>query len=238
MMKEHIAQFFQKFGYEIRRIDRSHSMVGALMRCVNRGVEVNSIIDVGASDGRWSETCMYFFPNARYLLFEAQLAHQNGLEQFCKKNSNASYILAAAGNRTGKIFFDHSDLFGGFASEVPLNNHYREVLVTTIDAEVNKRGLKPPFLIKLDTHGFEIPILDGAVQTIPMAGLIIIETYNYQLTPESKKYFEMSQYMEGLGFSPIEVVDLLLRKKDHSLWQMDTFFIPSKSKEFDYHLYE
>lgn len=238
MMKEHVAQLFQKFGYDIRRIDRSHTMVGALMRCVNRGVKINSVIDVGASDGRWSEACMNFYPNAHYLLFEAQLPHQDGLEQFSQKHTNVNYILAAAGNRTGKIFFDISDLFGGLASEVPLNSHYTEVPVTTIDIEVHKRGLKPPFLIKLDTHGFEIPILQGAVKTIPMAGLIIIETYNYKLTPESMKYFEITQYMEDLGFSPIEIVDLLLRKKDHSLWQMDTFFIPSNSKEFLYHSYE
>lgn len=44
--------------------------------------------------------------------------------------------------------------------------------------------------------------------------------------------------MEERGFLTIEIADILLRKKDHSFWQMDTFFIPINSKEFSYKSYE
>lgn len=144
------------------------------------------------------------------------------------------YILKAAGRNNGFIYFDNSDLMGGEASETPFKKNCITVPVTSIDEEVKKLNLKPPYLIKLDTHGFEIPIIEGALNTIKDAELVIIETYNYKLTNNSLKYFEMCDYMEKLGFSSIEMVDFLLRTNDNSFWQMDTFFIRSDRKEFTY----
>jgi hypothetical protein len=66
---------------------------------------------------------------------------------------------------------------------------------------------------------------------------VIIETYNYQLTGDSFRFWELCSYMDQLGFVPIEMVDLMLREYDHSFWQMDTFFIPVDSKEFSYNKY-
>ena len=92
-------------------------------------------------------------------------------------------------------------------------------------------------MIKLDTHGFEIPILEGASETLKSTELLIIETYNYQLTPDSLKYFQICEYLSQLGFSSIEMVDHALRSYDYSFWQMDTFFIPSSRKEFSYNAF-
>lgn len=232
MIRRAVRKLFNSIGYDVTRRDSSFTMGGALRRCSSRGISVNTVIDVGASDGRWSELCMEVFPHAQYLLIEANVAHKRGLDSFIRHHPNGEYILAAAGRTCGRIFFESSDLFGGSASDIPGKNS-AEIPVTTIDSEVKARGLKPPFLIKLDTHGYEVPIIEGALQTLPDTSLIIVETYNYRLTPSGMRYFEMASYMERLGFSTIEMADLLLRKKDRSLWQMDTFYIPSQSREFE-----
>ncbi len=238
MIKKLVKLGFNKLGLKLQRFHPNDmTMEGALQRCSNRGLMVNSVIDVGASDGRWSRICMNYLPNAKYLLIEAQAAHKKGLEQFISENANADYILAAAGRKNGKIYFDNGNLFGGIASEVPFENNCIEVPVLTIDDEIKRHQLQPPFLIKLDTHGFEVPILEGAKNAIKNAELIIIETYNYQLTNDSLKYYQMCDYMAKLGFTSIEMVDLLLRKHDDSFWQMDTFFIRSDRKEFSYNSY-
>ncbi len=243
MIKKMMKTGFEKFGFKLQRIREGQksielSMEGGLQRCTDRGLIVNSVIDVGASNSSWSRMCMNYLPKSKYLLIEAQDSHKGGLEQFKIENVNADYILAAAGGKEGKIYFDNGDLFGGIASEVPFEKNCIEVPVITIDEEVKRRQLKPPFLIKLDTHGFEIPILEGAINTIKQAELIIIETYNYKLTNDSLKYYQMCQYMEKLGFSSIEIVDLRLRRYDNSFWQMDTFFIPTIRKEFSYNSYK
>jgi FkbM family methyltransferase len=213
-------------------------MAGGLQRCLDRGLNVNTIIDVGASNSSWSRMCMEYYPNAKYLMIEAQDAHKNDLEKLKTENNNVDYVLAAAGNREGTIYFDNESLFGGLASETPFEKNCIEVPVTSIDKEIKKRNLKPPFLIKLDTHGFEVPILEGAQDALKQAELVIIETYNFQLNNDSLKYYQMCKYMEDLGFSSIEMVDSMLRLFDKSFWQMDTFFIPSNSKEFNYRGYQ
>lgn len=235
-MKRFINKTFKHLGFQIQKADEKLmlTMEGALIRCSERGLNVNTVIDVGASNGSWSRICMKHLPKAKFLLIEAQEAHKSGLDEFTKQFSNADYILAAAGREDGRIFFENEHLFGGLASETPFEKNCIEVPVVSIDNEVKRQNLKPPFLIKLDTHGFEVPILEGALNTIKSAELIIIETYNYRLTKDSLKYYEMCQYMERLGFSSIELVDFMLRKYDNSFWQMDTFFIPSNRKEFSH----
>lgn len=110
--------------------------------------------------------------------------------------------------------------------------------MVSVDSEVEKRNLKPPYLLKLDTHGFEVPILEGARKTLASASLVIIEAYNYQLNPDSLKFYELCDYMDKLGFGVVEIADPLLRKYDHSFWQMDIFFIPKASPSFSYNSYE
>lgn len=235
--KLHKKGYYKSSKKEEENTYNQFTMDNCIQRCVTRGIKINTVIDIGASNGCWSNMCMKHFPDAKYLLIEAQTAHQNALNLFQNQHKNVDYIIAAAGNKIGTIFFDNSDLFGGLASEKKMKNCI-EVPVTTIDQEIKKYGLQPPYLIKLDTHGFEVPILEGATQTLKETALTIIETYNYRLTPDSLRYFEMNQYMEDRGFSSIEIADPMLRINDHSFWQMDTFYIPSKNAAFEYHSYK
>ena len=246
-IKKIIQGIFKIFGYKISNLNAqtivfkhstTHTMKEAIKRCVSRGLNVNTVIDVGASDGRWSRDCLNSIPNANYLLIEAQKAHEEGIVKFKNECSNVEYVIAAAGIEDGNIYFDNSGLFGGVASKSKLEKNCIEVQMVSIDNEVKRRNLKPPYVIKLDTHGFEIPILEGAKDVLKQAELVIIETYNYKLTNESLKYYEMCSYMEKLGFFSIEMVDLMLREYDNSFWQMDTFFVPSTNKEFSYNSYK
>ncbi len=245
-MKKIVKRGFQRMGLNVQRIpsgternwDLSLTMDGALFRCKQRGLPVNTVIDVGASDGRWSRNTMRYLPDAEYLLVEAQPGHEENLMKFKAQNANADYALAAAGPSDGKIYFEASDLFGGLASTTPFEENCIEVPVISLDEEVERRRLQGPFLLKLDTHGFEVPILEGATRILSQAELVIIETYNYQLTEDSLRHYQMCEYMAQRGFSTIEMVDFKLRKHDYSFWQMDTFFIPSSREEFSFNGYK
>lgn len=130
---------------------------------------------------------MKYIPNANYFLVEAQREHEEGLIKFKKDNKKGDYIIAVAGNKEGSIFFDKSDFFSGIASNEKINENYTEIPMISLDSEIKKRNLVAPYLLKLDTHGFELPILEGAKDIIKNAELIIIETYNYKLTKDSLK---------------------------------------------------
>jgi FkbM family methyltransferase len=210
----------------------------ALKRCKQRGLEVATVIDVGASNGQWANLCMEHYPNAKYLLVEAQVEHEEGLMKFKNKHSNVEYIICAAGNHDGEIYFNNEKLLGGIASEKPFEKNSIRVPMFKIDTLIQKFNLQPPFLIKLDTHGFEVPIIEGSSEALKKTNLFIVEVYNYRLSEKALKYYEMCTYMEKRSFSTVEIVDFLSRKHDNSLWQMDMFFIQSNSKEFSYNNYE
>lgn len=209
-------------------------MVSAVEGLKNRKHSFNSIIDVGASDGRWSSLTMQYFPDCNYLLVEANTIHQENLDRFSQSNPNSQYVIAAAGDTIGHIEFDASDPFVGQASHNFSKENTVTIPMTTIDHEVATRELKGPFLIKLDTHGFELPILGGAEQVLAETDAIIVECYNFRLSSESLMFYEMCEYLKQFGFRCIDLVDPRHRPYDGVLWQMDLVFVKETSHEFTY----
>lgn len=227
----------RRAGYEITRADERSTMESALRRFA-AGHPIGTVVDVGASDGRWSAMAHRQYPEAAYLLIEAQAnPHATGLELFSKKFENVHYVLAAAGDHIGTINFDASDPFGGAASKTPLDENDLVVPMTTIDFEVTRLGLHPPFLLKLDTHGFEVPIFEGASATLPTTELIVVEAYNFELQSGSLRFHELCFYLGERGFRVIDLVDVMRRPGDGVLWQFDLFFARSDAPEFSSNAY-
>lgn len=234
-----LKRFFRNLGYEIVSDSSNYmTMDGGLARIKERLIEVNTVIDVGASNGRWSELCMKYFPDAYYHLFEAQKEYEPPLKDFKSKNHKLDFTLAVASNEKGDIYFDDHIVGGGIANKTQIDGNFKKMSASTIDYEINNRNLKGPFFIKLDTHGFEIPILEGAEQTLKQTNVLVIECYNFKLNPTCRKFHEMIAYMENKGFSCIDMVDVSLRKKDGFLWQMDVFFAQSGMNGFSDNKYE
>lgn len=207
----------------------------ALYRINQRGMSIGTVIDVGASNGMWSEVCERHFPTARYLLVEAQHAHENSLKDYCSMRPNAEYLISAAGDGVGQISFDDSDLFGGVATHTPGDWAKATVPMTTLDHEVRRRSLHGPYLIKLDTHGFEREILSGADDTLIYTNLLVIETYVFPRRRAGMPSFdEMVVYMRNRGFDVIDMSEPMWRQRDNCLWQIDMFFVRNDRREFTY----
>ncbi|MEP0870514.1 FkbM family methyltransferase [Trichocoleus desertorum AS-A10] len=208
------------------------SLEAALQRSFSRGTQVQTIIDVGASNGSWSKTARQFFPHTFCHLIEANSFHQPALQALKASWKQVDFTLAAAGDRNGEIFFDGSDPFGGLASHQATNADNITVPVVTVDHIRHLNGLEPPFCLKLDTHGFEVPIFEGAKETLKETSLIVVETYNFKIAPDSLRFHEMCQYLEEKGFRCVDMCEPMFRPKDQTLWQFDLFFEPASDSKF------
>ena len=218
---------------------RNRCTMDAAIRAINnRKHSINTVIDIGASDGRWSASAMAVFPECEYLLIEAQATHEKELQQFCQKNSNAQFAMAAAGEAVGKIYFKADDPFGGQASHVPYSENNMEVPVTTLDNEIQSHKLSGPFLIKFDTHGFELPILKGASAVLKETEVIVMECYNYKISEDCLLFFEMCNHLKGHGFRCIDLVEPMYRPHDDTFWQVDLVFVRDSRPEFEYSSYK
>jgi FkbM family methyltransferase len=212
-------------------------LVGILRRLHQQGPRFETVIDIGASNGMWTKIALERFPQHRYLLLEAQPVHAEALREFAAAHKNVEIAMAAAGATRGEIHFDASDPFGGQASDTPYPANNIVVPVTTLDREVASRSLPGPFLIKFDTHGFEPPILKGATQVLQQASVIIMECYNFKISPDCLLFPEMCVHMQSLGFRCVDMADVMHRKHDGALWQMDLVFVRADRPEFSHHSY-
>jgi FkbM family methyltransferase len=207
------------------------TMEAALSRCAGRGTPLRTVIDVGASDGRWSRMARGILPPAHYFMVEAQRGHEAGLARTAA-DPDFSYQICAAGHRDGEIYFDAAELFGGLASDTPVGKNCIVVPVRTLDGLVRERALQGPYAVKLDTHGFEVPILEGARDVLRQAVLLVIECYNFRLTPQTLLAHEMCAYLAERGFRCIDLCDPMYRPRDQALWQMDLFFARAEDAAF------
>lgn len=238
-MKKVIRSIFNLIGLQVSRRQapgrtydyfRNEMMIRGLEHARQRGLEANTIIDVGAAEGSWSLSAAEYWPDADYLLFEPLEERKELLEKLSKKNKKFHFIPEAAGKEKGQVSFKVSgDLDGsGVAEGVKGVSNIRAVDVTSIDIEVNRLQLKGPYIVKLDTHGFEVPIIEGCSAILKEVSLFIIECYGFQIAKDSLLFWEMCRLLQEKGFRLIEIVDVFNRPKDQAFWQCDAFFVPEQ----------
>ncbi|MDP3069239.1 MAG: FkbM family methyltransferase [Opitutaceae bacterium] len=214
---------FHPLGLHLARRDRAFEMDGLLARAAAHGPGIATWIDVGASDGSWSRRARRHYPAARFALFEPLAERQAALATLRAK-FGFEIVAAAAGAAPGHVSFAIDPGLDGSWVAAPGTTGTRTVPVETIDRVVQERKLPGPFGVKLDTHGFELPVLAGAARTLESAALLVIEAYNFQLTPGSLRFHELCAWLEARGFRCLDLADPMRRPRDGALWQMDLAF--------------
>lgn len=207
-------------------------MSSALNRLAEVCPEVKTVIDIGAASGSWCAISHRVFPSASLVAVEPLPESFAKLRARLRSipNSFAMQAVVSDLDRSEVEFTISPDgdgsgvgLMGGISQKMPSR---------TVDSIIDELCMSGPFLIKLDTHGHELPILSGAHKTLSQSMAVIIEAYNYKLTERSPLFWELVQTMVGYGFRPFDLVDPSPRPLDSSLWQFDIIFLPANHRVF------
>jgi hypothetical protein len=118
---------------------------------------------------------------------------------------------------------------GGVTRRVPLHS---------VDAIVAMKQLPGPYMLKFDTHGFEVPILKGSTKTLSQTEYIVMEVYNFRHTEGTLTFYEMCTLLEGMGFRCFNLADPMQRPFDRAFWQMDLFFARKENPIFSENSYQ
>jgi FkbM family methyltransferase len=194
--------------------------------------EPKSILDIGANVGQFYKESMIVFPNAYYYLIEG--------------NETCEDVLRTLG-------VDYSiDLLSDVAKQVDFyirkneprctgNSIYREntsfydddqiIIKKKQTKTISNIFLNKTFdLIKIDVQGSEIDIINGGIDIFKKAKGILMEISLVEYNKNSPAKEFVYEYMDNLGFKPVELIGNINHPITYELIQQDIFFL---NKNYD-----
>jgi FkbM family methyltransferase len=239
LIEQPVRKIFNALGYGIQSQKRRRTTLESVIEHVlGTGFRPRTVIDVGVASGTFE---LYKFPGAKYLLIDPLKEFENTFKNISKRY-NGEYVIAAASDTKGTISLNvHADLSGSsFFKEMDggdMDGVPRTVSTVTIDDVCDERGLRGPFVIKIDAQGAELKILDGAKKTLEETELIILEISLFQGYKNIPQFYDVVHYMKQHGFVVYDFYDGHNRPVDGALAQIDTVFVKENGRFRKSHAY-
>jgi FkbM family methyltransferase len=207
----------------------------------------NTIIDIGAASGHFSQTLNYLYPISNYLLVESD---ERFIPELQKTNlpfeiAHLHYI----DNKELTIYKCCNTNDYGVTNTIENNpflleqNRIEEThtISITLDTLLKKRNINPKdiHLIKLDVQGAELDVLKGSTFIKEYKPWIIMEVSYVQYNQKQPLFNEVVMFMDSLGYKTAEVIYLHYQnlKNNRVPVQCDMLFVP-KSHVDEYQIME
>ena len=204
---------FNKFNLQIDFLTDSMTLEGLLRSLSKKGLKLETIFDIGAFKGLWSQNVSNYVPkDAKFYLFEPNNEHNPHLIKTGYKYFN--YLLGNEGKEVP--FYSISGTGDSVYREVgPIYKNILAKSITTrsIDSVIKELKLPNPDFLKLDTQGSELDILKGATKTLEETKLVVIEMPIIIYNLNSPTFGEILEFMDLSNFVPIGVTEVHIRKK-------------------------
>ena len=238
IIKSLIKATINKAGYDLcpkssKNSDHG-SMTEGLERLKQKGINPSYIVDVGAAQGTWTTLALKYWPDSEYELVEPLQEQKQVLGNLKNKQPNINFHMAVAGEGAGEVFLNITEDLDGSGIYGGNEGRGRKVPVLAID------DIVPPgksCLIKLDTHGYEVPILKGASNTLQNTEALIVEVYGFRISPTCLVFHEITSFLESIGFRFFDIVDIMRTPSDNAFWQADAIYLRNDHKVFQSNSY-
>lgn len=165
-----------------------------------KDVDLKVIYDIGSHIGEFTKIAQQAFPNATYHLFEPNVVHNDWVKDLGRvHNLYLSNEVKQAEFYSSNI---SSDSFYKEFTGIHENVEPLKVTTTALDGYVKEQGLEYPDLIKIDTQGAEIEILEGAKECAKRAQFIILECPVVEYNRNGMLFNDYIAYMFSIGYVP------------------------------------
>ena len=183
-----------------------------------------TVLDIGAHVGEFNRSCYEQFPGVNVLSIEGN--------EFCEPELKAvapHYKILLLGKENKKVIFykTKKNLTNtGDSIYRELTEHYSDELVMEQEKDLVTLDscLSNPFLvfdlIKIDTQGSELDILEGGKQLALRAKGILLEVSEKPYNKDAPLYNDVISYMNSIGFEKTEILAC-----DTRVGQLDILFI-------------
>jgi len=192
-----------------------------------QAIEFRTIIDVGVGKGSPG----LHYPGPKLFLIEPDPRNHDDLNRIAKRLSAEAFPVAA-GSANGEAEFNAQPTSTGssFLPQVEgslLDGYKITVPVRRLDELINE--FPRPALMKVDTQGFELEVIEGARGILDRIDVVILETSFHPFRIGAPEACQVFAKMAELGFVPYEILEGHYRQVDNAMAQVDVVFIPADS---------
>lgn len=192
-----------------------------------KGIQFDQVLDIGAYRGDFTETIQSVYPEAKVLQFEADERQKNVLRP--------DAYITLLGNECKEVdFYTIADTGYGATTG---SSYYREMTsfydnpiivkkqMVTLDSLLDLNSHWYNVLVKLDTQGSELDILDGAKEFVSRhkPGHMLLECSIKPYNEGAPLIGDVVKYMDGTGYLFNDIVEAKYDNKG-DLLQMDVIF--------------
>jgi FkbM family methyltransferase len=185
------------------------------------GLPCNVVYDIGARHGYWSEY-MSRHIKAEFILFEANEEHASRL-----KDRGFRFFTGVLSDRDKEVQWFGKGATGDsyYKENTSVYDNVESVTkrATTLDKLIKHQSLPLPDVIKLDTQGSEIDIMEGAQKALDHATFVYIECSLVDYNKGAPQLTEMISYMKSRDFVPCDVCEE--HRKSGALIQLDVLWV-------------
>jgi FkbM family methyltransferase len=239
-LKHQIRRLALQFGLDVRRYNASESMQARLFRQIQHH-DVDVVIDVGANDGGYGRFLREGGFAGDIVSFEPLAAAHAALTAAAARDERwhvaprmalgaeaGEAEIHVAGNSASSSLLPMHDLHAGAAPESRYVGVER-VAVQALDALAHPviDGARRP-LLKIDTQGFEMPVLRGAKAVLARATGVQLELSVAPLYEGQALYAEVMAFLDELGFELWSVMPGFVDPRSGRMLQFDGVFFRAR----------
>ena len=223
--RQHIIRNYEFLQKKMSR----RSLKGLLQHIKAQGFIPGTVIDVGVATG--TPELYSVFPKAQHLLLEPLVEFEPDIQRWVKQYEHMDYLIAAATNESGETTFYMNKSLQGSSLLSPAEENSdnvqeeRVVPMIRLDEVITERKLPPPYLLKVDTQGSEMLVIEGAANIFDDVEYIVLEVSLYKFRDDTPLFHEVIATMKDYGFVLYDISSLIYRELDNSLGQVDLAFV-------------
>jgi len=201
--------------------------------------QFKSIIDIGANVGQFGKKIRQYYPTAHLYSFEPIPFVCEELKLNFKDDPNFTAINVGLGDSDGKTKF-HMNLFSDSSSMLEIaelhtkNFPYTkdeieiEVEVKQLDNCFKTNEIQKPYLVKIDVQGFEEQVINGGLQVIRNAEMVITESSYKELYKGQSLFDTLYEKLKAMGFDYAGNLEQMESAFNGEPLQGDAIFIKRK----------
>jgi FkbM family methyltransferase len=198
----------------------------------HKGYQPKTILDIGANTGEWTHQMSRIFPEAKFIMFEANPNCEQDLRSKCPHVTTHICLLGNENKKNVPFYMNPSNnKCTGCSMMKELTASYKNAKEITLDMHrlddiVQERA----DIIKIDVQGAELLVLEGGLNTLSRADFVLMEVNVLQYNEGAPMFHDVVAFMNQHNFQIFDCVEF------HSFLeyciQLDFIFINRKSKLF------